>query len=297
MYAGRPDRQSLRPDKLFEKMLRKKMLEPQNKNSGILRKFLFPLVRSGSQPFLHFTGTAWVIFKSSRLLINPGKRRLFQRLFKRQLYSTGVRALYINVVVGALIGILMISRLYDYFPGEALANQFGSWFVLIVIRELGPLISGLILIARSGTAVTYEIGFLQLRGEFGVLRGLGVNPAYILLLPVVIAFPVSLLIMFIYFDVVVFLSSYAMILISDSSVKFTGLSMAVLDQIQNSELLINALKALLGGLVIGLVSIHFGLKVNKDHLSISDAISTSVTIQLAVFLVLNVLLSYLAYRH
>ena len=73
--------------------------------------------------------------------------------------------------------------------------------------------------------------------------------------------------------------------------------MAVLDQIQNSELLINALKALLGGLVIGLVSIHFGLKVNKDHLSISDAISTSVTIQLAVFLVLNVLLSYLAYRH
>ena len=246
-------------------------------------------------PLLHFTGTAWVIVKSSRLLLNSAKRRLFQKLFNHQLYSTGVRALYINVVVGALIGVLMISRLYDYLPGEALENQFGSLFVLIVIRELGPLISGLILIARSGTAVTYEIGYLQLRGELGVLRGLGVNPAFILLLPVVIAFPVSLLIMFIYFDVVVFLSSYFMIWLSDPSARFTGLSMAVLEQIQNSELLINALKAVLGGLMIGLVSIHFGLKVSKDHLSISNAISTSVTIQLAVFLALNVLLSYLAY--
>lgn len=254
---------------------------------GAVIKFFYPL--------LHFTGTAWVIVKSSRLLVNSSKRRLFQKLFNHQLYSTGVRALYINVVVGALIGVLMISRLYDYLPGEALENQFGSLFVLIVIRELGPLISGLILIARSGTAVTYEIGYLQLRGELGVLRGLGVNPAFILLLPVVIAFPASLLIMFIYFDVVVFLSSYFMIWLSDPSARFAGLSMAVLQQIQTSELLINALKALLGGLMIGLVSIHFGLKVSKDHLSISNAISTSVTIQLAVFLALNVLLSYLAY--
>ena len=241
-------------------------------------------------------GTAWVILKSARLLLNVGKRRLFQRLFKRQLYSTGVRAVYINVVVGTLVGVLMISKLYDYLPGEALANQFGSWFVLIVIRELGPLISGLILIARSGTAVTYEIGFLQSRGEFNVLRGLGVNPAYVFLLPVVIAFPASLLIMFIYFDIVVFVSSYVMIWFSDSSVEFTGLSLAVLEQIQSRELLINALKALVGGLVIGLVSIHFALRVSKDHLSISNAISASVTVQLALFLMLNLLLSYLAYR-
>lgn len=241
-------------------------------------------------------GTAWVILKSALLLVNPGKRRLFQRLFKRLLYSTGVRAVYINVVVGTLVGVLMISKLYDYLPGEALANQFGSWFVLIVIRELGPLISGLILIARSGTAVTYEIGFLQSRGEFRVLRGLGVNPAYIFLLPVVIAFPVSLLIMFIYFDIVVFLSSYVMIWLSDPSVEFTGLSLAVLEQIQSRELVINVLKALIGGLVIGVVSIYFALRVNKNHLSISDAISTSVTAQLALFLMLNLLLSYVAYR-
>ena len=264
-------------------------------SKSLSRGFINPGGRA-FQFFFDVFGTAWVILKSALLLVNPGKRRLFQRLFKRLLYSTGVRAVYINVVVGTLVGVLMISKLYDYLPGEALANQFGSWFVLIVIRELGPLISGLILIARSGTAVTYEIGFLQSRGEFRVLRGLGVNPAYIFLLPVVIAFPVSLLIMFIYFDIVVFLSSYVMIWLSDPSVEFTGLSLAVLEQIQSRELVINVLKALIGGLVIGLVSIYFALRVNKNHLSISDAISTSVTAQLALFLMLNLLLSYMAYR-
>ena len=275
------------------------MLEIYRKIKGpskpLSRGFISTVSRA-FQFFVDMIGTAWVILKSARLLLNVGKRRLFQRLFKRQLYSTGVRAVYINVVVGTLVGVLMISKLYDYLPGEALANQFGSWFVLIVIRELGPLISGLILIARSGTAVTYEIGFLQSRGEFNVLRGLGVNPAYVFLLPVVIAFPASLLIMFIYFDIVVFVSSYVMIWFSDSSVEFTGLSVAVLEQIQSRELLINALKALVGGLVIGLVSIHFALRVSKDHLSISNAISASVTVQLALFLMLNLLLSYLAYR-
>lgn len=261
-----------------------------------LRRGFISAVNRAFQFFIDVIATAWVVLKSARLLLNVGKRHLFQRLFKRQLYSTGVRAVYINVVVGTLVGVLMISKLYDYLPGEALANQFGSWFVLIVIRELGPLISGLILIARSGTAVTYEIGFLQSRGEFNVLRGLGVNPAYVFLLPVVIAFPASLLIMFIYFDIVVFVSSYVMIWLSDPSVEFAGLSLAVLEQIQGRELLINVLKALIGGLVIGLVSIHFALRVSKDHLSISNAISASVTAQLALFLMLNLLLSYLAYR-
>ena len=275
------------------------MLEIDRKKKRPPRSLSRGFINLGGRAFQFFFdvfGTAWVILKSALLLVNPGKRRLFQRLFKRLLYSTGVRAVYINVVVGTLVGVLMISKLYDYLPGEALANQFGSWFVLIVIRELGPLISGLILIARSGTAVTYEIGFLQSRGEFRVLRGLGVNPAYIFLLPVVIAFPVSLLIMFIYFDIVVFLSSYVMIWLSDPSVEFTGLSLAVLEQIQSRELVINVLKALIGGLVIGLVSIYFALRVNKNHLSISDAISTSVTAQLALFLMLNLLLSYMAYR-
>ena len=275
------------------------MLESDRQKKRASKSLSRGFINPGGRAFQFFFdvfGTAWVILKSALLLVNPGKRRLFQRLFKRLLYSTGVRAVYINVVVGTLVGVLMISKLYDYLPGEALANQFGSWFVLIVIRELGPLISGLILIARSGTAVTYEIGFLQSRGEFRVLRGLGVNPAYIFLLPVVIAFPVSLLIMFIYFDIVVFLSSYVMIWLSDPSVEFTGLSLAVLEQIQSRELVINVLKALIGGLVIGLVSIYFALRVNKNHLSISDAISTSVTAQLALFLMLNLLLSYMAYR-
>ena len=68
-------------------------------------------------------------------------------LFYRQIYNTGVRALYINGAIGVLVGTLLISRLFDYIPNQVMEDQFGYLFMVIVFRELGPLISGVILIA------------------------------------------------------------------------------------------------------------------------------------------------------
>ena len=101
--------------------------------------------------------------------------------------------------------------------------------------------------------------------------------------------------MFIYFDLVVFLSSYVVIWVSDPSANFLVLLLAILDQISLNEIAINAVKALLGGMMIGVISIHFGAKVEDSYSEVSDAISNSTTTQLMVFFVINVLLSLLAY--
>jgi len=188
-----------------------------------------------------------------------------------------------------------MARLFEYMPRTMVENQFGYLFMIIVFRELGPLISGVILIARSATAVTAEIGYLRLRREFQVLNGMGISPVFLFLFPVFVAFPVSLLLMFIYFDIVVFLSAYFVIWLADPDAQLMVLLLSILDQISMNEIAINLVKALLGGVLIGVISIHFGARVENSFSEVSEAISNSTTTQLLVFFVINVLLSLLAY--
>ena len=240
-------------------------------------------------------GLISVALSASKHLVNPKRRRIFLNLFIRQLYNTGVRALYINGMIAIFIGALLMSRLFDYIPKQIISTQYSYLFVVIVFRELGPLISGIILISRSATAVTSEIGYLRMTREFQVLHGLGINPVFMFLLPVFFAFPISLFLMFIYFDFVCLLSAYVFIWISDQDVSFISFLADILNQITLNEVAINAVKALLGGVMIGIISIHFGAKATNSFDDVSDAISNSTTSQLMSFFLINVILSILAY--
>ena len=248
-----------------------------------------------SRGLMDIIGLISVALASSVHILAPHRRQIFVGLFIRQLYNTGVKALYINGVIAIFIGGLLMSRLFDYVPRQVLSTQYSYLFVVIVFRELGPLISGIILIARSATAITSEIGYLRMTREFQVLHGLGINPVFMFLLPVFFAFPISLFLMFIYFNFVCLLSAYVFILFSDPGLNFLEFLANILNQISLNEIAINSVKAILGGMMIGVVSIHYGARATSSFDDISTAISSSTTVQLMIFFMLNVVLSLLAY--
>jgi|TARA_B100002003_G_C14142027_1_gene549093 phospholipid/cholesterol/gamma-HCH transport system permease protein len=240
-------------------------------------------------------GMISIALTASKDIFKPSQRPIFWELFKDQLYETGVRAVYINGMIAMFIGALMMARLFAYFPKQVLSTQYAYLFVVVVVRELGPLISGIILIARSATAVTSKIGNLRVRREFQVLHGMGINPVFLYLVPVFFAFPISLCLMLIYFDFICILSAFAVIWYSDPDVSFLPFLSSILEQISLNEIGINAVKAILGGMLIGVISIHFGAKATDSFEDISEAISNSTTTQLMAFFLLNVVLSLLAY--
>lgn len=240
-------------------------------------------------------GMISIALAASKDILQPSQRPIFWGLFKDQLYESGVRAVYINGVIAVFIGGLLMARLFSYFPKQVLSTQYAYLFVVVVVRELGPLISGIILIARSATAVTSKIGNLRIRREFQVLHALGINPVFLFLVPVFFAFPISLFLMLIYFDFICILSAYAVIWISDPGVSFILFLSSILEQISLNEVGINAVKAILGGMLIGVISIHFGAKATESFEDVSEAISNSTTTQLMAFFLLNVVLSLLAY--
>ncbi|SFB98727.1 ABC transporter permease [Pseudoalteromonas denitrificans] len=231
-------------------------------------------------------------------LFSINKFIIFWQLFIRQLYNTGLKATYINTIIAVLIGILMMSLTFSIL-GENIRfiDYYAKLFVLVIIREIGPLISGVILIARSANAVTAEMGYLKQHEQLQVLKALRISPVYLLLLPVFYAFPLSLLLMFFYFDLVCIFSSWVLMsLLHTEIISLNNFLSIIMQQISLNEVIISASKALIGGLFIGLTCIYYGASVEPKFASISKSISSSTTSQLILLFLINILLSVIAYR-
>lgn len=249
---------------------------------------------------LELLGMLAVTVRESYHFKMPERRRMFWFLFKRQLYNSGFKAAYINALIATILGWLLITMTVSFLPsGVDFVDYYARIFYIVSIREIGPLVSGIILISRSATAVTAELGHTKLKGEFEVVAANRMSPVFLFCLPVFYAFPLSLLIMFFYFNVICVLSSYIFLLIFTDYGGLLSLSQylaAVTDKITAIEMLTSMAKATLGGLLIGMISVLFAMKVQDRYTDISRAISGSSTTQLFVFFLVNVLFSYMAYR-
>jgi phospholipid/cholesterol/gamma-HCH transport system permease protein len=243
-------------------------------------------------------GMFYLTLKDVALLRHTGKRRIFWHLFKRYLYNAGFRAAYINTLIAVLLGWVMIAAAIKFLPeGTALGQFFQTFYVIISIREIGPLVSGIILISRSANAVTSDVGYLKLNGEFEVLNAQRMNPFLIFLMPVFFAFPISLLLMFFYFNVVCVLSSYFFLALQTGLGVTLGQFVAgIIAQTSAVEIFVAIAKAIIGGSLIGIISIYFGSRVSGGFESVSRAISNSTTVQIFAFVTINIFFSYVAYR-
>lgn len=252
-----------------------------------------------------FTGTVaelldlfalvFISLKSSLSVVRSSRRAMFWRLFKRQIYFAGVRTLYVTGVISLLLGALLVDKLGGLAQGQTFTEAYAQLYVILIVRELAPLICGIILIGRSASAITAEIGYLKISNEFEVLRGLGIDPVFVFLVPVFFAFPLALMLMLIYFDFMSILAGYAMIWLFEPTRGFYEFLTTVLGKLTFLEMFITMLKGIVGGFFIGVVSIYFGSKVGSKFTDISRAISDATTSQLVIFFVINIMLSILAY--
>lgn len=247
--------------------------------------------------FLGILGLFGLAINTSPQLLNVKRRRIFWLLFKRQLFNSGLRAASINTIIAVLLGVFVMSKAYAVIPNTTqFIDYYAQFFNIVVNREIGPLISGIILIARSASAITAEVGQMQLYRQFEALSAVNMSPALVFLLPVFFAFPLSLLLMFFYFNFICVLTSYTVIaLYHEGSITLMAFIRALLDQVSVTEVAVSATKALLGGSLIGLGSLYFGYNVQDRFTDVSRAISNSNTFLLFAFFLLNVGLSYLVY--
>lgn len=114
------------------------------------------------------------------------QRRTWQLLMP-QLYEVGWRSLPVILITGAFVGMVLAVQAIEQFRAVGMEERIGAVVNLSVVRELGPVLAGIMLAGRIGGALTAELGTMNVTEQIDALRSMGVDPIRFLVAPRVLA--------------------------------------------------------------------------------------------------------------
>ena len=118
-------------------------------------------------------------------------RRPVRSEFRRALRQSAAGGLATALVTAALTGLALVSQTL-YWLGLAGQEELeGSLLVTVLVRELTPLLIGMVLLGRSGMVTVAELGLLQHGGQVRLLAAQGIDPVLLLVLPRVVAYALA----------------------------------------------------------------------------------------------------------
>ncbi len=134
--------------------------------------------------------------------------RAVRTAFARQILGIGVEPLGFVCAVAVFVGISVVVQLTVWVGEAGQSQMLGPLLVTVVARELGPLLINLIVIVRSGSAMTTELGIFKISGEVSRQEAQGSDPFLHLVMPRVLGAAVSTFCLTIVFILVAFASGF-----------------------------------------------------------------------------------------
>jgi phospholipid/cholesterol/gamma-HCH transport system permease protein len=221
----------------------------------------------------------------------PGQaaRVAVRQIALTQILFTGVDALSLVSIIGLLIGATIIIQTSLLAPGAG-GEVLGRILVAIVIRELAPLVTAIIVAGRSGTAIATELGNMKVNDEVHALASLGIDPPRYIVWPRLVASMVSVLVLTVYFSAVAVGGGYVVsLLIASPSLQSLRVGFAA--ALVPADLGLFVVKGLGLGLIVGWLSCHFGLRVQSSPTEVPQQASRAVVMALLGCVVLNTLVT------
>ena len=142
-----------------------------------------------------------IIFRKPRIA------RLFP-LIVEQIYNVGVLSLVIILLSSLFIGMVLALQGYNLLQRFGAVAQLGQLVALSVVRELGPVIGGLLFAGRAGSALTAEIGLMQATEQLASMEMMAVDPLWRVIAPRFWAGVISMPILIAIFCITAIFGSY-----------------------------------------------------------------------------------------
>lgn len=225
----------------------------------------------------------------------PGKaaRAEVRRVILTQILYSGVQAVTLIGVIACLIGATIVIQTTLIVP-SADGEVLGRILVAIVVRELAPLITAIIVAGRSGTAMATELGNMKVNSEILALKALGIDPPRFIVLPRLVASVVSVLSLMVYFSCIALLSAFVLA-VQTAGVTFSSLKAGVAGGLLAYDMGLFLAKGVGLGTLVGWLSCHFGLQVKSSPTEVPRQASRAVVASLSTCVAYNAALTAVFY--
>lgn len=222
-----------------------------------------------------------------------GFRTIFS-VISAQVYFTGWQAMPIITVMSLASGAIVIMQTSMNLSLLGGKEMIGNLLIILVVRELGPLVTSLVVIARSGTAVASEVGNMRANREIEALESMGINPLSYIVFPRLIGGIISVICLSFYFNVIALFGGFIISrFIQDMSWSFYTDSLA--RAMAKEDVLLFLVKNLFSGTAIFVISCYQGLSVKRSPHEVPMVTTAAVMNSIIYVTTFNLVVSGLFY--
>ncbi|MGH8371221.1 MAG: ABC transporter permease [Gammaproteobacteria bacterium] len=223
--------------------------------------------------------------------------RLFNRATRQSLTSqiifTGVDALPVITLLALAVGFSITSQLLTLAQALGSERDVGSLLIGIVGVELSSLLTAIVLIGRSGSAIAVDTGYMKLHGEVEALELLGINVREFFVTPRIVGAAIAQVTLAVYFAAIalfggVFLNGLLFHLVTAHQLKHLA------ESLQPAQVLIFILKNLLFGIIISGTACFHGLRVRNSPTELPQHTQRAIVTSLVLVFVVDGLLAVVA---
>jgi phospholipid/cholesterol/gamma-HCH transport system permease protein len=212
----------------------------------------------------------------------------------RQMQEVGVRSFPVVVITAAFTGMVLALQSFTGFKRFGAETMVGTVVALSVTRELGPVLTGLMVSGRVGSAMAAELGTMRVTEQIDALYTLATNPVKYLIVPRFLAALIMLPILVIFADIIGILGGYLV------SVQILGTNPTLYFRrtwnfLELDDLYIGLLKALFFGMIIATISCYQGFSARGGAEGVGRATTKAVVISSLTILISNYFITALLF--
>lgn len=231
-----------------------------------------------------------------------GRWRVDARQIIMQAFFTGIEALPSVFLVATLFGVVVIVEALTVVPKVGFGNFFGNLMVIVIIRELGPILTAFLIAGRSGSALATYIGSMQVESEVDALETMGIDPVRYLAMPALVG---GMIASFLANGVFAVSAVGAGFLVAKGLVNVAGsffqvqldwnvFSQSILEALRPMDFVMAVVKPLVFAAIITTNAYYHAAQVQNDVREVPKATSRSVVHSFMLIVVSDLILS-LAY--
>ena len=221
----------------------------------------------------------------------------FQRfgLTLREIYFAGVLSLIIILVSGLFVGMVLGLQGYDTLQRYGSSEALGVLVALSLVRELGPVVAGLLFASRAGSAITAEIGLMKATEQLSAMEMMAVDPVARVVAPRFWGGVISMPLLAALFSATGIFGGYlvGVVLIGVDEGAFWSQMQAAVDV--REDILNGVIKSVVFGFAVSLIAVFEGFDATPTAEGVSRATTRTVVTSSLAILALDFVLTALMF--